>query len=293
MHDASKPIRQALRAHRDRLASGASSIVVAPERSLFEGGGSMPCHGHPELFLQLGGSCLFQFPDGELELQTGDLCIMPIGVPHGETVRDGETPFQMLVLMYMETSLHCVLARGEEGGTPQGDAGLTCDPLDLPQVLALLRCCQDFIEGEPRYAHHVMSALLAITDEALRHPRKVRGTSGWSTLVRRCDRKIEARFADPSCNVATLAAELGCTPNYLSAKFRRETGHRLTTHLNTIRMQRACHLLTSSTLTVKQIARCTGHDHPSYFTTCFKRRLGQTPLAYRRDATTPASTKAH
>lgn len=264
-----------------RLAAGRVNIKVAPERSLFLRGTGLSFHGHPEVFLQLGGSTRFIFPDAEFELHAGEVCIMPIGVPHDEIATHAATPFQTLVFLYMQRALMGIFSNGIDGERPSGHASSLFEPIEFKQSVGLLGHVQQLAESEPAYAQHVLGALLAITGGALGHPQEERGEETWGPLVQRCRQLVEARFAYPGCNVGALAATLRCTPNYLSAKFRREVGVTLTAYLNAVRMKHAAQLLESSELSISQVARCCGYEHPSYFIACFKKRTGQTPLGYR------------
>src|SRR4051812_2548561 len=56
-------------------------------------------HATPELFLQVGGETIFDCSGEEFRLRTHEVCVMPSGVPHGETPVDRRTPYGVLVFM--------------------------------------------------------------------------------------------------------------------------------------------------------------------------------------------------
>ena len=64
--------------------------------------------------------------------------------------------------------------------------------------------------------------------------------------------------------------------------FRRVLGVTPGQYLTRCRMARCAQLLTSTGLSVAEIARQAGYGTPSYFTERFRREMGCTPLAYRR-----------
>lgn len=93
---------------------------------------------------------------------------------------------------------------------------------------------------------------------------------------------VQRRLADPELSVASLAAELQCTPDHLSFLFRRFSRTTLVAYINEQRLARACHLLTVSSLNIAEVSAASGFCTPSYFTRLFSKQKGLTPLAYRR-----------
>lgn len=78
-----------------------------------------------------------------------------------------------------------------------------------------------------------------------------------------------------------LAAAVHLSPNHVSYQFRQETGCSITEYLTATRINRACWLLRSTSLTVREIGLQTGIGNFSYFCQLFKRETGTTPLQYR------------
>lgn len=75
---------------------------------------------------------------------------------------------------------------------------------------------------------------------------------------------------------------VGLSPVYFGRIFKRETGLRPMDWLNQQRLQRACHLLASTTRSVGEIADDCGYANLYYFSRVFRRHLGLSPLRYRR-----------
>jgi AraC-like DNA-binding protein len=48
-----------------------------------------------------------------------------------------------------------------------------------------------------------------------------------------------------------------------------------------MKMQRACHLLDNSDMSIKAVAAALGYSDPLYFSRLFKKTLGLSPRAYR------------
>jgi len=89
------------------------------------------------------------------------------------------------------------------------------------------------------------------------------------------------RFAEP-LRLKTVAAELGCSREYLGRAFRDALGCAFADYLAGVRMQRARHLLATSTLSVGEIAATVGMPEPSQFSRVFRRLEGRSPRDFQR-----------
>jgi AraC-like DNA-binding protein len=92
---------------------------------------------------------------------------------------------------------------------------------------------------------------------------------------------IQARLNTP-ITVADIARAAACSPSQLNSLFRNQLGQSIHAHLHHARMTRAAHLLTHSTLSIKEIADEIGFDNPKYFMNCFKRAHQMTATRYRQ-----------
>lgn len=82
--------------------------------------------------------------------------------------------------------------------------------------------------------------------------------------------------------IKEIAQELEVSPNYLSTRFRKETGHTPTEYIKKERLLKATQLLTTTTLSVQNIGNCIGISDSNYFIKVFKSEYGLTPLQYRK-----------
>ena len=73
--------------------------------------------------------------------------------------------------------------------------------------------------------------------------------------------------------------------DYLNRIFKKRTGTTIFSFLNSLRLEQARQLLTTTTLSVSDIALQTGFSDIYYFSRCFKRCTGLSPAAYRRSLT--------
>jgi AraC-like DNA-binding protein len=82
-------------------------------------------------------------------------------------------------------------------------------------------------------------------------------------------------------SLAAIAERLNLTHSYLSNLFCKEVGQTLSAFVLGKRIRRAQHLLTTTPLSIQDIAWEVGIPDANYFTRLFKRETGETPRKYR------------
>ncbi|MBP1991406.1 helix-turn-helix domain-containing protein [Paenibacillus eucommiae] len=94
------------------------------------------------------------------------------------------------------------------------------------------------------------------------------------------------RMIDESCGadvtLTTAAERLNLNPSYLSRVFKESTGGTLMDYLTGVRIEKSKHLLTESSLKIKEIGERLGYTQANYFTKLFRSYTGLTPGEYRR-----------
>lgn len=68
-----------------------------------------------------------------------------------------------------------------------------------------------------------------------------------------------------------------------SRSFRREIGISPIEYLSNVRLEHAMQLLTTTNLSINEIAVLSGFSNGNYFAKVFKRKLGFTPSDYKRN----------
>jgi len=116
-------------------------------------------------------------------------------------------------------------------------------------------------------------------------------------LAKRPDppRTVKARSPCVTAALAALRKEIGQSVDYaalarasrvsystLRTLFRKETGTSLGRHHLTLRLEEVQRLLTHSSLSVTAIAERTGFCDQKHLSALFKRKVGASPLAYRK-----------
>ena len=83
-------------------------------------------------------------------------------------------------------------------------------------------------------------------------------------------------------NIASYAAEIGISENYLSRLVKKATGRSVGAWIDIVRIQRAKHLLSETRQSIIDISSAVGIEDQSYFSRLFKKETGLTPSAFRK-----------
>ena len=94
--------------------------------------------------------------------------------------------------------------------------------------------------------------------------------------------KIQARLADSSLSLKSLAQELGFSPSYLSVLIKKELGLPFQDYLIQARIKKAKLLLLTTDLKIYEIADQVGFEDMNYFSQRFKQIVGQTPRQFKK-----------
>ncbi len=86
---------------------------------------------------------------------------------------------------------------------------------------------------------------------------------------------------DEPVSITALARLASLSPTYFTGLFKKQTGCAPRDYLHLLRIHRACQLLNSSGLTIKQIASRVGYQDPFHFSRQFKAFQGVSPSQYR------------
>ena len=125
--------------------------------------------------------------------------------------------------------------------------------------------------------------------EALRAAAEGEGGVSFTADARKtgslCERALEIigqHYMDEDLSLASLSAMLDVSPNHLSACIKKSEGETFINILVRRRMETAQQLLLTTDLQIQEIARRCGYTDQHYFSYCFKKYSGTSPVALRR-----------
>lgn len=150
-------------------------------------------------------------------------------------------------------------------------------------LLAELAQCWRQESRHPLLSVH-LGLLLARLAEQCQQPRERKLSSyregAHAQLLREINHYLLPRLHEP-LTLGQIARALGESESYLRARFREATGRSLGRHLRNLRLERACSLLHTTTLSITEIAIRSGYESLFVFSRAFKARYGRSPRAYR------------
>jgi len=210
-------------------------------------------------------------------VRAGDLLVLPPGTPHicGARVSNPWT-------------IHWALAAGENLGEYLKELGASAhaplvwrgEDLQLTrlfnEVLKTLETGTSFLKL--LQASQALAHLLALM---VRHRQE--HTHDASDSVQKVAASIiyMSEQLDEPLRVTGLARLANLSPAHFSVLFKQQTGCSPRDYLHLLRIHRACQLLRSSTLNVKEIAARLGYQDQFHFSRQFKAFQGVSPSEYR------------
>ena len=237
-----------------------------------------------EIFFQVQGSCAFTFPTETLEIIPGDVLLVPLGMPHLEFAEDREGKrFFNLVLTVSEgwTTLHI----GALGSRPSPGKPVIILRRVLPNALfyrGVVTALSQFPSSVPGRYSAARAALLEamlcqMAEDLAADPEPEIPDDAPYSFARRAKIKLDEENRAAELDVGGLAAELGCSPGYLSHSFHRLYGMPLKLYIRALRLEYARQLLASGDCNVAETAERCGFRDASYFSRQFRQRFGVAP----------------
>src|SRR5581483_726770 len=277
---------KAFRGQVEALKSGRLRWHVPRLQHCYESRSGMPYHFKPEIFLQLSGVTEFTFPEEQITLQPGSVCIVPRGLPHGERARADQAAFENIVVSFYNGTIYVHFGHERSRGRPAVDSvNFFSTELFDDLILYLDRIAGLHHADAARHEVAIRALLLAEFSLLLGviempAPHQPPATD----IVALCKWLIHQRLQDEQLNLEMLATELGVSPSYLSRSFHRKVGERIVEHINRLRLENAADTLRQTRVSVKVIAAGCGYRDAGYFGRLFRQATGCSPQEYRRAA---------
>ena len=286
MPDTARFYSELLEATISRVASGKARIVIPESVGLHRRRPGAHFHPTPEFFLQAGGASDFECPSGSFRLKTGDICLMPAGVPHAEKALNLKTPYRIVVLMRESDGFIALQGAAD----PAGRIG-SCHVHGFARGGMAFQCLDQAAGAHAirrslrrRYIDGLTTAFLAAILSEILNPSPRTGRKG-SPLVIEAERIVRVEISRLDLSVQDVADRIGCSPDHLTRLFRSEHGMSLGVWIARERVQLARDLLVHPNHNITEVAWTCGFASPSYFIRVFKAYTGTTPKAWRIQST--------
>lgn len=151
-----------------------------------------------------------------------------------------------------------------------------CDPARL--VTLLKWYIHDYIEGIADEDYH--NTLFHLILQEFSHVDNAGKPESQNNIVSMAYQYIMSNFSK-NISVSDIARSVQCTPNYLTRMFKEYYGKTTIQFLNSVKIEYAKHLLTTTTLPIKIIAIRSGFSSDLHFRKIFKQLEGCNPRSYQ------------
>ena len=107
----------------------------------------------------------------------------------------------------------------------------------------------------------------------------------YSGVVRDVLNFVDFHYMEP-LSLESLSSKYSVNKNYLSTRFHKEVSMTVTDYINLTRVRRSLKMLSSTNLSMPQIAERCGFSDANYYTRTFRKIHGITPTEYRKSLKT-------
>lgn len=142
---------------------------------------------------------------------------------------------------------------------------------------------QDYYVQEVERCRHYTNLLelnKEMLDDFINQVQHAKRNKNMSRTVRECCEYLQLHLKEPF-ELEKMARTMGYTEYYLSKKFARETGQKISTYLRTARLEQARIMLVETDSTIQQISEELQFSSRNYFTKVFTQVYGVSPQTYR------------
>ena len=124
--------------------------------------------------------------------------------------------------------------------------------------------------------------LMLLIFRELQRSKEIKNQIGNSSpLAETAHNLIKLRYTE-ALTVEHISQELKCNAEYLGRIYKFHYGKSILKEINDLRIAYAARLLSTSTLSIKEIIFRSGFNTPVYFRRCFIRTYAMTPIKFRR-----------
>lgn len=107
------------------------------------------------------------------------------------------------------------------------------------------------------------------------------------TFIAIAEKIVEENFQNTNFNANVFADMLNISQSTLFRKIKKQTNLSCTEFIRDVKLKKATHLLTNSSMNIDEIALSVGFNSTSYFVRTFKKKYKTTPSEYRRGLRKP------
>ena len=232
-----------------------------------------PAHYHDlfEIYYITRGTCHYFIDQRCYYLETGDLVFIPEGVIHNTVYQN---------LGHERLLINCQERFVPAAARPKWY--LYRNRQITGRILEILSEIETEYKRADRFSADAISCLMRMLFYLVaRHPNQYESGEEKSGTASLALAYLQEHF-DQELSLSDLARVVLVSPEHLSRLFKRETGLSFREYRNLIRLQKSEQLLSSTDLSVAQVALRCGFSDSNYFSVKFKEIYGQSPKAFQK-----------
>lgn len=162
-----------------------------------------------------------------------------------------------------------------------------CGPImevspDCQMIKCLFKTYKETHEGEIKDPYKVSARAYEFVMESYRFAKNLDNNKQVSEELLRALNFIQTSFDQP-ITVEEVAAISGLSKYYFIRKFLEEVGSTPKQYMTNLKIQHSLELLLDTDLTVKEIAAKVGFSNDNYFNKAFRKKVGSSPGAFRKN----------
>lgn len=254
-------------------------------------------HEFTEICLVIEGTGVHYVGEHSMDVQAGDVFVLPLGTPHVFRPRSTSSRFPLLIGNFILVPGQAEAALSSFPGLDELQSARRALNLlpGSPEWFRLkddrgvvrrimeegLEVLRDQRPGGTARLHALFILLLAELEEHCRGTTKsFCRESGSRPGIEAVIRKLRSDPCIPF-RAEELAGEAGLSVRHFHRLFAEAAGKPLSRFVQELRIREACRLLRSTSMGVERVAEACGYQDRSFFSVLFRRHTGLTPREYR------------
>lgn len=255
---------------------------------------NMEIHTHHffELVYVTSGSTNHTLNGISSKLETGDYFIVDYGSKHSYEESKELTLINCLFLPEVidetlsgchsfDALMHCCLIKYYTPSFGETPVNRIFHDQNGSILHLLLGMQKEYFEKQAGYTEifrcRLVELMILTLRSGMKHNKKQPKTTAILEVIHYIDKQYQT-----SVKLSTFCEEHHYSLQYISKRFKQETGLTVQEYLQKVRIKKSCELLAGSSLRISEVAQAVGYNDTKFFQTIFKRFVKVSPREYRR-----------
>lgn len=221
------------------------------------------------MYVVYGGKGTLNTTQAKYNLNVGDIFVTFPAMPYYFT-NDGS--LKIMYLTFLGTRAYQILEQID----------ITKNNIIKHNYLSLIKIWE-YVFEEVNNVSLAGEGLFLITTSKLSKQDIPESKSDSTSLANNIQHIINENFGNTKLSLEYIANELSYNPKYISQVFKKAFNTTIQNYIENLRINNACNLLESGITSVKEISTFCGYKDPLYFSKVFKKYIGLSPSAYRKE----------